>query len=132
VTRDGGIADHRHLELREGQRLDDLLAGHHPVDELLLGLDASVRVAVADLIGGDLREFRAIGVELRLSEDLDALGDRRLVTALRAHGAAEDKAGRSECECACNDDVTTRHVHMSLLRMRADSASSRPPAGIAR
>src|SRR3989442_1240963 len=51
VARDSGIADHGHLELRKGQRLDGLLAGHHPVDELLLGLDPPVGMAVADLSG---------------------------------------------------------------------------------
>src|SRR5882672_11459916 len=57
MARDGGIADHRHLEFGERERLDGLLASHHPVDELLFGLDPSVRVAVADLSGCDLLQL---------------------------------------------------------------------------
>src|SRR5262245_51466783 len=51
VARDGGITDHGYLQLGKSERLLDLLAGHHPVDELLLGLDPSVGMTVADLSG---------------------------------------------------------------------------------
>src|SRR5262245_10954978 len=49
VARDGRVAGHGHLELREGERFDYLLACHHGTDELLLGLDASTGVTVAEL-----------------------------------------------------------------------------------
>src|SRR6266705_3824204 len=111
VARDGGIADHRHLELGEGERLDDLLAGHHPGDELILGLDPSVRMAVADLSGCHLLQLDLVGFEQRLSQGLDALGDRRLVGGFGAREAAEQKAGSAESKCACNRQVTTRYVH---------------------
>src|SRR5262245_28003211 len=54
VARDGGIAEHGHLQLRERERLDDLLACHHPIDQLLLVLDPAVGMAVADLGNGHL------------------------------------------------------------------------------
>src|SRR5881628_3928762 len=111
VARDGGIADHCHLELGEGERLDGLLAGHHPVDELLLGLDPSVRMAVADLSGCDLLQLGLVGFELGLSQDLDALLDRRLVVGLSAREATEQKPGSAESKCACNHHVTTGYVH---------------------
>src|SRR5207249_2723135 len=111
VARDGGIADHCHLELGEGERLDDLLAGHHPVDELFLGLDPSVRMAVADLRGCHLLQLALVRFEQRLSQGLDAVGDRRLVGGFGAREAAEQKAGSAESECACYREVTTRYVH---------------------
>src|SRR5881628_2002435 len=122
VARDGGIADHCHLELGEGERLDDLLAGHHPVDELFLGLDPSVRMAVADLSGCYLLQLALVGFEQRLSQGLDAVGDRRLVVGFGAREAAEQKAGSAESECACYREVTTRYVHGFLL----DRAGSMP------
>src|SRR5439155_19956272 len=115
VARDRGIADHRHLELREGERLDGLLAGHHPVDELLLGLDPSVRMAVADLSECHLLQLGLVGFEQGLSQDLDALLDRRLVVGLSAREATEQKPGRAESKCACNHHVTPRYVHGILL-----------------
>src|SRR5438046_551322 len=115
VARDRGIADHRHLELGEGERLDGLLAGHHPVDELLLGLDPSVGMAVADLSGCHLLQPRLVGFEQRLSQDLDALFHRRLVGGCGAREAAEQEAGSAESNCACNREVTPRYVHGILL-----------------
>src|SRR2546428_8703680 len=111
VARDGGIADHCHLELGEGERLDDLLAGHHSVDELFLGLDPSVRMAVADLRGCYLLQLALVGFEQSLSQGLDALGDHRLVGGFGACEAPEQKAGSAESKCACNRQVTTRYVH---------------------
>jgi hypothetical protein len=123
VARDGRITDDRHFELGEGQRLDDLLASHHAVDELLLRLDPPVRVAVADLRRRDLLELGLVGVEDRLAKHLDVLGDRRLVGGrLDAREATEQQAGDCECHCASNCHVTTRHFHSSLLdtlRVRA-------------
>src|SRR5439155_727972 len=103
------------LELRKGQRLDGLLAGHHPVDELLLGLDPPVGMAVADLSGCDLVQLDLVGFEQGLSQDLDTLFDRRLVVGLSAGEAAKQKAGSAESKRACNHQVTTRYVHGSLL-----------------
>src|SRR5215510_5382563 len=48
VAHHGGVADHGHLHFGEGERLDRLLARHHPGDELILGLDPTVGMAIAD------------------------------------------------------------------------------------
>src|SRR6266508_3072611 len=130
LARDGGIADHCHLELGEGERLDDLLAGHHPVDELLLGLDPSVRMAVADLRGRHLLQLDLVGFERRLSQDLDALGDRRLVGGFGAREATEQEAGSAESKCACNREVTTRHVHWFPPRQVWSTPGSPKPTSV--
>src|SRR5258705_4374675 len=119
VTRDGRIADHGHLQFREREGLDHLLAGHAPVDELLLGLDPAVRMAVADLRGRDLLQLGLVGFEQALPKDLDALGDRRLVSGRCPGGAAEEEVPGPERNSTRHREVTTRYVHDSLL---SDSA----------
>src|SRR5438132_11272309 len=132
VTCDGGIADHRNLELGELERLDALLAGHHAVDELFLGLDPAVGMAVADLRGCDLLQLGLVGFEQRLSKDLDVLLDRRLVGGLGVRETAEQKAGSRESHCACNRQFTSGYVHGFLLlevTLAALHAPAPPPPG---
>src|SRR5262249_28111001 len=111
VTRDGSIAHDRHCELGEGERLDDLLPRHDPVDELLLGLDPSVGMAVAELSPRPLLQLGPVGLEPRLPQCLDALCDGRLVAGIGSGGPCEQKAGSAERKCARNYHVATRDVH---------------------
>src|SRR4030095_14926297 len=115
VARDGGIADHGYRQLRKSERLDDLLAGHHSIDELFLVLDPSVGMAVAHLCGRYLLQPRLVCFELHLAEDLDVLLDSRLIPRRRAGGAFEQKTGSTKSKCACNREITTRYVHGLLL-----------------
>src|SRR4029453_3630423 len=116
VTRDGGIADHGHLQLGERERLDHLLAGHDAVDELLLGLQPAVRMAIADLRGRDLLQLGLGGSEQALPEDLDALGARRLVSGRGPGGATEQEVPGPERNSPRHREVTTRYVHDFLPR----------------
>src|SRR5439155_26826991 len=62
-----------------------------------------------------LLQLGLVGFEQGLSQDLDALLDRRLVVGLSAREATEQKPGRAESKCACNHHVTPRYVHGILL-----------------
>jgi hypothetical protein len=74
-----------------------------------------LRVITADLRGRDLLQLGPIPLEQSLAQDLDALGDRRLVGGLGAGHAAEQEAGNDERTRTCHRQVTTRHVHGFLL-----------------
>src|SRR5262249_7091416 len=95
------------------ERLDGLLARHHAIDELLLGLDPAVRVAVADLRRRDLIEPGLIGLENGPPQHLDVLGDRGLVGggSVGTGEAAQQKAGSGESDCTGNGHFTTRDGH---------------------
>src|SRR5215831_391045 len=110
MARDRGIADYGHLEVGEDQRLDDLLAGHYSIDELLLGLDSSIGMTVADVGGCRLLQLGFVSLEQCPAQGLDALGDRCFVAGVGARGASEQKAGGTNRNCACNY-LTTRYVH---------------------
>ncbi len=51
MAHDGSIADHYYLQLGKGERLDDLLAGRHPVD-VPEATSYRVRVLSFDWTGG--------------------------------------------------------------------------------
>src|ERR1700736_4101187 len=55
---------------------DNRLSGHDALDELGLGLDPAVRVAVAQLVGRELFKARLVLLQQRLSQRLDRLVDR--------------------------------------------------------
>src|SRR5262249_20856464 len=113
VARDGRVADDGHLELGERERLDGLLARHHAIDELFLGLDPSVRVAVADLRGRDLIEPGLVGLEKAAPRRWTCLGAPRRGRGGRAgwENPPQQKPGGGEHVPPLTRHFTTRDVH---------------------
>jgi hypothetical protein len=64
-------------------------------------------MAVTDLSRGNLLQLAPVSFELRLSQGVDALGDRRFVGSVCARQAAEQHPGSAERHCAHNRQVTT-------------------------
>src|SRR5215470_8197787 len=72
-------------------------------------------MSVADLRGRDLLQLGLVGFEQALPEDLDALGDRRLVGGRGCGGAAEQEVPGPDRNGSRDREITTRYVHAVLL-----------------
>jgi hypothetical protein len=96
---------------------DECLAGHDPVDTLRCVLHPAIRMPVAQLLGVQYLPGGLLLTHNRLAQPLDRLGHRRR-TPPQAH--------TTECEHACNGQVTTRDRHrLSLPRVIAEARLSR-------
>src|SRR5262249_24031597 len=113
MTNHGDIADGLDREVGKLERLEGGLSRHHPVDEFGLVLETGVRMAVAQLLGGQRLELRFVLFEPRGAQLVDDFFDRHLIGRLSLRRSA--KGGCAEREPAPAGQLTTRQFYSFLL-----------------